>query len=240
MITKEKMLSNKKTARIAGALYLLLIILGIYAELFVRLELIIPGDAAATDQNISTSLLLFRIAAASELIIPILWIFLGIAFYRLFKSVNQYLASLSLVFTLVGAAIQFANVSNHMAALLLFSGETYRAVFEASQLPPMALFFLKIHNYVYISAQIFHGLWLLSIGLLVLQSNMMPKILGTLLVIACVSFNIDVLGLFLIPAYTYTASTIVLLPTVIAEFSLCGYLLLKGVKTTSATVNQAI
>ena len=43
------MKANKRTARIAGLLYLTIIVAGIFAEFFVRQSLVVPGDASATD-----------------------------------------------------------------------------------------------------------------------------------------------------------------------------------------------
>ena len=44
--------AQRKVARVAGLLYLIIIIAGIFAEFFVRQSLFVPGDAAATAQNI--------------------------------------------------------------------------------------------------------------------------------------------------------------------------------------------
>ena len=41
-------LSQRKAARVAGVLYLIVIVAGVSAEFFVRQRLIVPGDATAT------------------------------------------------------------------------------------------------------------------------------------------------------------------------------------------------
>jgi hypothetical protein len=48
-------------ARIAGALYLIVIVGGIFAEIFVRGRLVVHGDAAATAHNIQAHELLYRL-----------------------------------------------------------------------------------------------------------------------------------------------------------------------------------
>ena len=54
MPAKEKVNPNKP-ARIAGVLYLIIFVLGIFGQLFVRDSLIVPGDAATTVDNIMDS-----------------------------------------------------------------------------------------------------------------------------------------------------------------------------------------
>ncbi|MCB0174425.1 MAG: DUF4386 domain-containing protein, partial [Anaerolineae bacterium] len=59
---------NNKTARVAGVLYLTIIVAGIFAEFVVRQSLIVPGDATATASNIMASEGLFRLGIAGDLI----------------------------------------------------------------------------------------------------------------------------------------------------------------------------
>ena len=60
--------SLRNVARMAGLLYLILFIAGIFAEGYVREYLIVvPGDAAATASNIVASEGLFRLGIAGEL-----------------------------------------------------------------------------------------------------------------------------------------------------------------------------
>jgi hypothetical protein len=55
-------------ARIGGVLYLIIIVIAIFGEMFVRDKLIVSGDATATANNIMASQLLWRISIAGELI----------------------------------------------------------------------------------------------------------------------------------------------------------------------------
>ncbi len=223
------MISPKKTARLAGFLYLMLIVFGVFAEFFVRQRLITPGDAAATANNIMASESLFRIGFVSDLISATVWLLLPLALYKLLKSVNKNQASLMVIFVVVGVAIQFLNMINQFAALLLLGGADYLKVFETSQLQALAMFFLNMHKYGYIIPQIFHGLWLLPLGLLVFRSGFYSRVFGVLLIIACVSFLVDEFIRFLLPSYGDTIAFIVTLPAVVGEFSFCGLLLIRGV-----------
>jgi hypothetical protein len=62
------MTSEKRLARIAGSLYLIVAVLGGFAELSVRSSIVTPGDAAATADNIRASATLFRLGFVSDLV----------------------------------------------------------------------------------------------------------------------------------------------------------------------------
>lgn len=134
--------------------------------------------------------------------------------------------------SLVVAAVLIAclNMLNQFAALHLLSGAGYLTVFEPDQLNTMAMLFLDLHNHGILIAEIFWGLWLLPLGLLVIKSGFLPRILGVLLIIAYFGYLIDVLTNFLFPGYSAIISPIATTPSAIAELSVVLWLLIKGVK----------
>jgi hypothetical protein len=77
LLKGEKKNSLKKTARIAGFWHLLMAITGSIGLLYVPAKLIVPGDAAATANNIMASESLFRIGIVSNLLCQLAFIFLG-------------------------------------------------------------------------------------------------------------------------------------------------------------------
>jgi hypothetical protein len=228
MLNRIADLSQCKSARVAGLLYLLVIVFGITAEL-VRQSLIVPGDAATTINNIMASESLFRLGFVSDLIMIACFLLLPLALYVLLKPVNKNLALLMVIFVLVSVPIMFINMLFHFAPLLLLSGADYLTVFGADQLHALVMFFLELYTSGVMIATIFHGLWLLPLGYLVFKSGYFPKILGVLLMIACFGFLIESLQYFLLPDYkeiTYPGIVI----AIIGEFGFCGWLLLKGGK----------
>jgi len=222
-------LSQRKAARVAGLLYLILIVAGVFAQFFVRSKLIVPGDATATANNIMANELLWRLGFLSDVISFTSFLLLPLAFYVLLKPVSKNLASLVVIFVLVSIPISFINMLNHFAPLLLLSGADYLTVFEANQLHAQVMLSLNLFEAGYFVAQIFHGLWLLPLGFLVYKSGYFPRIFGVLLMIACFGFLIDMLRFFLFPSYemvTYAAGVV----PIIGEFGFCGWLLAKGAK----------
>jgi len=60
------MISNKNVARIAGLLYLIVILTGLFAEVFVRQAFKDSGNALATANNIQSAEMLFRLGVVAS------------------------------------------------------------------------------------------------------------------------------------------------------------------------------
>lgn len=232
---------NTQIARFAGILYVFVIVFGIFAQMVVRASLIIPEDATATVQQITSSESLFRLGFVSDLVMMVSYLLLAFTLYVLLKPVGKNLALLFLLMTVISVSIMCLNMLNQFATLLLLSGADYLDVYDANQLHAQVLFFMNLHKYGYLIAQIFFGLWLFPLGYLVYQSGYFPKILGVLLMIACIAHLADFFTVFLFPDYTETVSSVSQLPIVIGEFSFCLWLVLMGAKqpSPSQNLNQA-
>jgi hypothetical protein len=222
------MYSIKKTARMAGLLYLIFMVTLILSSV-IRSKLIVFGNAAATAHQIMVSEWLFRIGFISELVSAVFFILAAWALYRLLKPVNKYLALLFVLLNLGGVAIECINMLNLLAALLLLSGADYLKVFQIDQLQALAMFFLNLYTNGFIICQIFYGVWLFPLGYLVFKSGFLPKILGVLLMMDCFGVLIWFFQFFLFPGYeliTYPGLAI----SFVAELSLSLWLLIKGVQ----------
>src|SRR5580698_10189903 len=114
--------SIKKTARIAGMLYLVNGLTGFFGIVYVPSRLVVSGKAAATAQNILASERLFRLGIASELICAVEFIFLLLVLYRLLGGVDRTHASLMLILGLAFVPLMCLNVLNEIAALTLLGG----------------------------------------------------------------------------------------------------------------------
>jgi hypothetical protein len=232
-----KMNSLKKTARVAGLLYLLVLVFVFFAG-FVYSSLVAAGDAAETAHNIVANEWLFRSGFVSDLVHQTCFLLLAWALYVLLKPVNRNFALLMVLFVLVAVAIQCINLLIQFAALELLSGAGYLTPFEADELHAQVMVFLNLHDHGILVAQIFFGLWLLPLGYLVYKSGFLPRILGVLLMIGCFGYLLDFFQYFLFPNYeviTYPGLAV----ATIAEFSLCGWLLIKGVRTQQPAAMEA-
>src|SRR5213593_5121783 len=107
-----------KSARVAGAVYLSMVLTAPFAMLYVPGKLIVRGNAAATADNILTHETMFRLSIFGDLIGHVIFICLGIALYRLLSKVNKTWAALMVAFVLVSAAVGFLNALNNVAAVI--------------------------------------------------------------------------------------------------------------------------
>lgn len=227
--------SSKKTARIAGVLYLIIIVAGIFAEFFVRSRLVVPGDAAATANNITASESLFRIGIAADLVMIASDVALALVFYVLFKPVSNSLSLLAAFFRLVQAAVLAINLLALFFVLKLLSGADYLSVFSPEQFQALALLFLNAHGAGYSIGLVFFGINCFILGYLVIKSGYLPRILGILLIFASMGYLIDSFAKVLLSdyeKYETTFTLVVFAPAFIGELSICLWLLLKGVKTS--------
>ncbi len=138
--------STKKRARIAGLLYLLASIIGFPGLIYVPGKLIVSEDATATANHIRASETLLRFGIASELTSFIIFIFVVLALYRLFKTVSEKYAVAMATLLLVSIPISLLNVLNEIAALVLVSGAGFLSAFEKGQLDALAYLFLRLHG----------------------------------------------------------------------------------------------
>lgn len=224
MTTKEKMNPNT-TARIAGFLYLLLMLFGVFGLLYAPNALVVQGDAVGTAKNIMANEFLFRLSIVSTLISQVVNIFLVLFLYKLLKPVNKNYAALMVIFILVAVPIAMLSVLNKVAVLLLLSGAGFLAVFATNQLQALVPVFLDLHEYGMSIAGIFWGLWLFPMGYLVFKSNYIPKIIGVLLIIGGVGYLVDFVTFFVFPNFGVVFSEYAFLGEVLMVF----WLLIKGV-----------
>jgi len=215
--------SVKRTARLAGGLYLAVAPFSFFGILYVPSVLLVPGDAATTSRNIMASEWLFRSGTVSHLIGQIIFIFLVLALYRLLKPVNKDHAVLMVVLALLGIPIAFLNEVNHLAALRLISSADDGG-FTSTQLQSQAMLFLDMRQSGILVAQVFWGLWLLPLGVLIFRSGFLPKLLGILLVIGGAGYLIDSGTQLLFPGLATISQF-----TFVGELLFPLWLLIKGV-----------
>jgi hypothetical protein len=221
--------SIQKTARMAGFLYFIYIVIHIAADVMGRSKLIVLGDAATTASNLMASAWQFRIGIVGDLVAAVLFLLAAWALYALLKPVDKNIALLFLLVNAGGVAVQCLNDLNLFAALLLSSGADYLKVFQPDQLQALAMLFLNLHKNGFMIAQIFYGTWLFPLGYLVFKSGFLPKLLGMVLMVHCFGWLMYFFQFFLFPEYTFI--TYISFPLgFIAEFSLSMWLLIKGVK----------
>ncbi len=226
--------SLRKTARIAGVLYLVIIIAGLFAEMAVRSTLIVAGDAATTAANIMDSEGLFRLGFVANLAMIMADVAIALLFYVLLKPVSNTLALMAAFFRLGQAAALGINLLNMFFALQLLGGADYLGTLNTDQSNALALMFLDGHAAGYRLALVFFGFSILILGYLLVKSELFPRILGYGMIMASMIYVADTAAYFMLTNYASVESVFEVLlsgPVVLAELSMCVWLLWKGIKT---------
>jgi hypothetical protein len=224
-----KATSPQVYARAGGFLYLIVIVVGLFAEAFVRSRLVVGHDAAATARNILASESLFRVGLSFELFGLACDAAIAVILYELLRPVHRGLALLAALLRIANGAIFGLTAVCQVAALRLLKGGDTLSAFTTDQLQQLALLAMKLHGDGYAIALVFFGLSLLALGYLLMQSGYFPRLLGVLACIAGLGYVINSFVRFLAPGIAAQLGPSLLLPGFVAEVSLCLWLIFKGV-----------
>jgi hypothetical protein len=219
-----------RRARLAGLLYVVMGFAGAFSLMFIPNTFVVRGDAPATAANIVASPLLYNVGIVADLVNQAGFILLAFVLYELFRDVNRGHARLMVAFVLVQVAMTFAIMITQIAPLILLSGSDYLAVFERRQLDAAVLGALTLRGYAINALGTYMGLWLLPFGALVYKCGFIPKIFGTLLIVAGIAYVFNTVSFFLLPEYRHFISLAMMLPYALGEGSIVLWLLIKGAR----------
>jgi len=222
-------------SRIAGVLYLIVIITGLFSLMFVPKNLFVYGNALETAQNIYQKTGMFRISLASSVICYLAFTFLVIFLYQILSTVDIFTARVMMILALISVPISFYNLINKYAILDLIKDNTSDLV----QKSPKIMELLNNYDNGIFILTVFWGLWLLPFGFLVFKSGFYPRIIGVLLMIGCFGYLINFFGNTLYDDYQniLVLQYLKLLPT-LGEFSICFWLLVVGARQKSLKINN--
>jgi hypothetical protein len=217
-------------ARMAGVLYLLIIVGALFAPFAVAPSGMMRGHAVLpTAAQILASKPLYVFSGAAQMVVGACDIGVALIFYELLKPVSRGLALLAAVFRLVFVAIANANVLNHFAPLLLLNGGEYLSPFKPDQLQALALVFIRLRTIGLDIALVFFGFHCVVLGYLIFRSTFFPRILGLVLAIGGVGYSGNIFANIIPPAIGAYFFPYIMLPAGIAELSLALWLLVIGV-----------
>jgi hypothetical protein len=222
--------STHNPGRVVGIWYLLLVVIGPLRLIYIPSKLFVRGNATATVNNIAAHELLFRFGIVGDLVGAVILIFLVLAFYRLFKGVDQHLAVLVVIFGgVMPATINFVSVVSDAAALMVVRGADFLSVFDKPQRDALAMLFLRLGDHQNTAAEILWGVWLLPLAMLVYRSRFLPRFLGVWLATGGFAYVILSLTGELLPQYqdkVFTYSQ----PAFFGELAIMLWLVIKGAK----------
>jgi hypothetical protein len=164
------------------------------------------------------------------------------ALFILLSPVNKNLSLLAAMFRLVFVTIFAYSFVDYFSVLQMVTGADYLKPVETGQLQAQAMLLLNTHNFSVHISYVFFGLHIFLLGYLILKSGYIPRILGTLLMIASFGYLINSFGNFLSSAYANNKMTFLIfvgLPGLISELTLTLWLLLKGGKLKANFIKSA-
>jgi hypothetical protein len=218
--------ANNKMARVAGLLYLITIVTGIFSLIVVPSRVGAHGDAAMTVTNIVANETLFRLGIASGTLGYVAFLILPLSLYKLLSPVNRNMAVLMVALAVACVPIYFVALAHQMNVLSLVDGDKYKQLFTPDQLRERVMLSMDAYNNTVFISEIFWGLWLLPFGYLVFKSGFLPKTIGILLMLGCFSYLISFFAQIVFPHATI--SNLVMLPASFGEIGICLWLLFVG------------
>jgi hypothetical protein len=228
------MRSSLNPGRVAGSLYLLLGF-SVLRPIYITGKLIVRDDPAATVRNIAAHELLFRAGIVADLLAGISCILVALALYRLLAGVDRLLGVLMVILGgLMPCVIDFLNVLNDVAALLLARGDQFLSAFTKPQQAALAVLFLRVHDHGFLINEVFAGLWLFPFGILVFRSLFLPRIIGAALVLNGFAYVAIASTGLLVPIYVDRV-TRVASPALLGEGAIMLWLLVRGARPPIAS-----
>ena len=232
--------SPKRLARIAGVFYLLVAIFGGFAEGYVDPKMYVAGDAAATTGNVVANSGLVRIGVVAHLVDAVFFLLTAIALYLLLKHVHKNAARVMVAFVAITAGMISLNAVFQFEGLQVATNGSYPTAFGAAGSQALVLLLLDIQHYGTLAAQVFFGLWLAPLGYLAYRSGLFPKALGIILVVATVSYLVDVVAAFLLPDLAKQIHPFLTIAPAISEIWMVFYLLVVGVRSPRITARPPV
>lgn len=178
-----------RNARVAGLLYLLIILVGPLRLIYIPMKLFVTGDAAATTANIAAHETLFRAGMVADVFCAVMLIYVVMALVRLFDGVDEHQSKLMLIFGgILPVAVYFVNIATDGATLMLIRGAGFLNVFDTPQRNALAMVFLRFRDQQVIAAETLWGTWLFPLAILIWKSRALPRFIAIWLSLTGVSY----------------------------------------------------
>jgi hypothetical protein len=224
-------MNSGSTSRIAGALYVVVILTGMFSLAYVPGQLQLTGDAESVVHNITSHETMYRLGILSWFVNCVAFLLLPLSFYGLFHAVHRQAAILMVAFAMMSIPISLVAVSNEIDVLSLISAKPPLQAVSLENRHAMVMRSLTAYDNGMFVAQLFWGLWLLPLGQLILKSRVVPRIFGILLLLGGAGYLIQEFGSVLSNGFGQTLlSQLATLPAAAGEIGLGFWLLLRGIR----------
>ncbi len=223
------MSSTKATARRVGLLYLAMSILAILGYMYLPSRYYVAGDATATAARIVAESSTYRLGILNGLAGQVLFLFVVLGLYQLFKDVDKRQARLMVTLVCVGVAAEIVNIGWHTAPLILLSGADWLSGFTRPQLDALAFGSLRLSSAFGDIITGFWGLWLFPFGVLTIRSGLFPRALGWLLFASGVGYCVTCTASIVVPDQLAAINRVVF-PLYFGELAMVLWLPIMGAR----------
>ena len=228
-------ISQRSTTKVAGFIFLLIVIGWVLNWTLVDSKLSVAGNVTATVNNIMANEQLFRFGIINELILSASGLVLAVALYIILKPVNKIFALLALCLKMVEVSIAIVNVLFTFIVLQMLNGKAYLTVFKPEQMQDIAGLFFNIRSNGATISMLFLGLGFMVFFYLLYKSKYVPGILAGfgflsyLLILVNSLLNILVPQNAAVMTMVNAISMILMTPSILFELTIGIWLLIKGI-----------
>lgn len=230
MILSKLQNQEKLYSQLAGALYLVIALVGGFSIGYMPTQIVSEGNATLTYQNLLEHQELFRWGIAGDIFVILLEVLLTVMIYQLFKSASKTAIMVATYSRLAMAVIMGMNLVNYLVPAIIMNRPEFLNSFAIAELESLVLLFFKVHRYGVLAWQILFSFHLIALGYALTKALYTPKWLGVMIFIGGFGYGGDsFIQLTLMKSYGLSIffSSILAL-AVIAEFWFAFWLLIKG------------
>ncbi|MGZ4808791.1 MAG: DUF4386 domain-containing protein [Thermoanaerobaculia bacterium] len=221
--------SQRSAARVVGFAYLFALPPAIFAEFYVRTQLIVFDNAAQTARNIMAHERLFRLGTASNLTVFAIDVVLIMALYVVLMPVHRGLALMAAGWGLIETATLVFVALTDFDVLRILSGANYLQAFEANQLQALARLSLSAHGAAYNVGLVLAGLRSAAFCYLWFKSRFIPGALAAWGMVASFLMGASAFSFIIFPELAKVIPVEIYgAPIFFFELTMGFWLLLKG------------
>ena len=228
---------NSKDARNTGALYLTIAVCGGFSIGYVPSQIVAAGDATTSAANLMSQLGLFRLGVLADSAVILLEIVITMILYHMFQTVSPRLALIAMASRLGMIVVMGINLLLWVMPYVLLSQPMG---FGPADSQAFAQIFFEAHALGVYVWQIFFGAHLLALGLIILRTQLVPRVLGWGLFVGAFGYLIQ--GLIELTFTDFAALDITIIGLlVIVTLSELGFglwLLLQGRRSSTTRPNS--
>ena len=225
MLNQVSDLSQRNAALIAGFALLFMVILAPIGNFAIIENILAPGDAATTTDQIAASEGIFRVGICCMLINAVLDLLAAWALYILLKPVKRSMSLLAAWFRVAYTVMLVVSLGHLLSSIKLLDAD-YLIALGPDHLQAQVMLSVNAFRNIWNISYVLFGLHLVVLGYVVLKSSFLPRFLGILLFIAGGGYLVDAFGMVLFSDYTLNIA----IYTFVGEVFLLIWLLIRGFK----------